>query len=156
MNCKSPDNIVDPTNSLLLIAQAPFTMRDKSLKRLKAASKLMRHYTDVSIEPTARNIRWCVTEVYEQARKALKDLAKAPTPSIPKLTKNTRVRHHQLGTALPHGHTSLVPVNATYVCSHYFHRSDFQPNMVLSIFLPCLHTGRHGPNPMLFPGHQPC
>ena len=55
-NCKKPDRIPDPENPANLIHQTQF----KSLKRLKAASELIRYYESVSIELTAMKIRWPV------------------------------------------------------------------------------------------------
>ena len=89
MNCKRPDRIVDPANPLLLIAQAPFTLYVKSLKRLKGATKLICHYNNVSIEPTAPNIRWTVTETYKIQRKSMAEQANNPSPSVPKLGNKT-------------------------------------------------------------------
>ena len=49
-NCKKPDKILDPANPANLIHQTPFAISVKSLKRLKAASELVRYYKSVSIE----------------------------------------------------------------------------------------------------------
>ena len=40
-NCKKPDRIQDPNNAANLIAQVPFPLSVKSLKRLKIVSKLI-------------------------------------------------------------------------------------------------------------------
>lgn len=46
-------------------------------------------YNDASIEVAAGNIQWSVIQVYELAHEVLKDLAKAPSPCVPKLGNNT-------------------------------------------------------------------
>ena len=61
-NCKKPDRIPDPENPANLIHQNPFEILVKSLRRLKAASELIRYYESVSIELTATKIRWPVIE----------------------------------------------------------------------------------------------
>ena len=48
-NCKKPDRITDPENPANLIHQNLFAISVKSLKRLKAASELIRYYESVSI-----------------------------------------------------------------------------------------------------------
>ena len=59
-NCKNPYRIPDPANPANLIHQIPFAISVKSLKRLKAASELIRYYESVSIELTATKICWPV------------------------------------------------------------------------------------------------
>ena len=61
-NYKKPDRIPDPENPANLIHQTPFVISVKSLKRLKAASELIRYYESVSTELTATKIRWPVIE----------------------------------------------------------------------------------------------
>ena len=57
-SCRKPEQIEDPANAGNLINQAPFALPVKFLKRLKIASKLIKHYDAISIEPVADNIRW--------------------------------------------------------------------------------------------------
>jgi len=64
----------------------------KSLKRLKIASKLIRHYEAISMEPVADNIKWNCLKSYDQQHKALLDKKKNSTlNSVPKLNKSTTV-----------------------------------------------------------------
>ena len=64
-NCKKPDRILDPAYPSNLIQQTPFAISVNSLKRLKAASELIRYFESVSIELTATKICWEVIENYE-------------------------------------------------------------------------------------------
>ena len=47
--CNNPDRIPDLENPANLIHKIPFAISVKSLKRLKAASELVRYYESVSI-----------------------------------------------------------------------------------------------------------
>ena len=57
-NCKKIDRIQDPKNTANLIAQVPFPLSVKSLKRLKISSKLIRYYNSVSVTLTIINTKW--------------------------------------------------------------------------------------------------
>ena len=82
-NCKKPDRIPDPENPANLIHQTTFSISVKSLKHLKAASKLIRYYNSVSIELTATKIHWPVIENYEIQRKAIYLRIKQTVPDVP-------------------------------------------------------------------------
>ena len=90
-NCKKPDRITDPANYANLIHQTPFAISVKSLKRLKAASELIRYYESVSIELTATKIRWPVIENYKIQWKAIYLRIKQTVPDVPKIVKTTTV-----------------------------------------------------------------
>ena len=90
-NCKNPDTIPDPVNPANLIHQTPFAIPVKSLKRLKAASELIRYYDSVSIELTATKIRWKVIENYKIQRKAIYLRIKQTVPDVPNIGKTTNV-----------------------------------------------------------------
>ena len=90
-NCKKPEIIPDPANPSNIIHQTTFAISVKSLKRLKAASELIRYYESVSIELTATKIRWPVIENYEIQRKAIYLRIKQTLPDVPKIGKTTTV-----------------------------------------------------------------
>ena len=68
-NCKNPDRVQDTNNTANLIAQVPFKVSVKSLKRLKIAYKLIRYYDPVYIVLSATNIRWVVMNNFDIKRK---------------------------------------------------------------------------------------
>ena len=91
-SCRKPEQIEDPANARNLINQAPFALPVKSLKRLKIASKLIRHYEAILMEPVADNVKWNCLKSYDQQHKALLDKKKNSTlNSVPKLNKSTTV-----------------------------------------------------------------
>ena len=57
-NCRRPGQIPDPTNAAQLIHQAPFILPVRSLKRLKIASALVRHYRATGRPLSAANMMW--------------------------------------------------------------------------------------------------
>ena len=90
-NCTKPDWIPYPANPANLIHQTPFAISFKSLKRLKAASELVRYYESVSIELMATKIRWLVIENYEIQRKAIYMRINQTLPDVPRIGKTTTV-----------------------------------------------------------------
>ena len=90
-NCKKPDRIQDPNNAANLIAQVPFPLSVKSLKRLKIPSKLIRYYKLVSVPLTVINIKWNFMDNFEIQRKSMVDKSKQTKPEITKLSHNSTV-----------------------------------------------------------------
>ena len=91
VNCKRPDKIPDPANPGQLIAQALFTISVKSIKRLKAAARLVRYYESIGVVLTPANISWNTIKKIELQRTAMDEESKTRAPDIPKLNKNTIV-----------------------------------------------------------------
>ena len=90
-NCKKPYMIQDPNNAANLIAQVPFPLSVKSLKRLNIASKLIWYYKSVSVPLTVINIKWNLMDNFEIHRKSMVDKSKQTKPDISKLSKNITV-----------------------------------------------------------------
>ena len=88
-NYKKPDRVQDPNNAANIIAQVPFKVSVKSLKRLKIASKLIRYYDSVSIVKSATNICWMVMNNFEIKCKSMVYKSKQTKPDVPKLVNNT-------------------------------------------------------------------
>ena len=90
-NCKKPDRIQDPNNAANLIAQVPFPLSIKSLKRLKIASKLIRYYKLVSVPLTVIKIKWTLMDNFEIQRKSMVGKANQTKPDIPNFSKNSTI-----------------------------------------------------------------
>lgn len=91
VNCKKPDRIPDPANPGQLIVQAPFPISVKSIKRLKAAARLVRYYNSIGVTLTPGNISWDTIKNFELQRDAMDEDSKKRAPEVPKLNKNTTV-----------------------------------------------------------------
>ena len=91
VNCKRHDKIPDPANHGQLIAQAPFRISVKSIKRLKAAARLVRYYESIGVVLTPANISWDTIKNFELQRTAMDEDSKKRAPNVPKLNKNTTV-----------------------------------------------------------------
>ena len=91
VNCKKPDKITDPANPGQLVAQAPFPISVKSIKRLKAAARLVRYYESIGVVLTAANTGWDTIKNFELQRTAMDEDSKKRAPDVPKLNKNTTV-----------------------------------------------------------------
>ena len=57
-NCRRPDMIPNPANPAQLIHQQPFLVPVRSLKRLKAASKMVKYYLATDRSLSAANMQW--------------------------------------------------------------------------------------------------
>jgi len=91
-NCRRPGQIPDPANAAQLIHQAPFILPVRSLKRLKVASALVRHYQATGRPLSAANMMWDpVITNFELQFDALKEAIKKDPPKIPKLKKGGSV-----------------------------------------------------------------
>ena len=71
VNCKKPDRVPDPANPGQLIVQAPFPISVKSIKRLKAAARLVRYYNSIGVTLTPGNISWDTIKNFELQRDAM-------------------------------------------------------------------------------------
>ena len=90
-NCKKPDRIQDPNNAANLIAQVPFPLYIKSLKRLNIASKLIWYYKSVLVPLTVINIKCNLIDNFEIQRKSVVEKSKHAKPDIPKFSNNSTV-----------------------------------------------------------------
>ena len=88
-NYKKPDRVQYTQNAANIIAQVPFKVSVKSLKRPKIASKLIRYYDSLSIVLSAGNIHWVVMNNFEIQRKSMVNKSKLTKPDVTKLVKNT-------------------------------------------------------------------
>ena len=83
VNCKRSDKIPDPANPGQLIAQTPFPMSVKSIKRLKAAVRLVRYYNSIGVVLTLANISWDTIRNFELQRTAMDEDSKKRAPDVP-------------------------------------------------------------------------
>lgn len=95
----------------------------------------------MSIEPTARNIRWCIIEIVEHAHKATKDVTKAPTPSVSKLSKNTTVPKRNGHFLIIHTGQVTGPRNASLEYLLRKHVAVVMPHPPLETAIPYTSTG---------------
>ena len=76
VSCKKPDGTPDPANPGQLIVQTPFPISVKSVKRLKAAARLARHYNSTGVNLTPGNTSWDTVKSFELQRDAMDEDSK--------------------------------------------------------------------------------
>ncbi|KAL3933286.1 MAG: hypothetical protein SGARI_003740 [Bacillariaceae sp.] len=82
-----PGRVADPLDANRSIPTPPFVVSAKSLKRLTAASELVRYYETIGRGLTAANIDWVVIRDFDTQWKALKERKDSDPPEVPKITK---------------------------------------------------------------------
>ena len=91
-NLRNPPRIPDPANPGVLIAQGPFVLSAKSLKRLKIASHAVRYYTSIDRDLTPGNMHYTNTlKNFELQWNSLCEKGDADQPDVPKITRNTKI-----------------------------------------------------------------
>lgn len=91
-NLRNPPRIPDPANPGVLIAQGPFELSAKSLKRLKIAAHAVRYYDSVGRDLTPANMHYTNTlKNFELQWNSLCEKGESDSADVPKISRNTKI-----------------------------------------------------------------
>lgn len=91
-NLRNPPRIPDPANPGVLLAQGPFELSAKSLKRLKVAAHAVRYYTSIGRDLSPGNMHYTNTlRNFELQWTSLCKKGDSDSAKVPKITCNTKI-----------------------------------------------------------------